>query len=1100
MKKLSLFFITCLLSASFAWADVSVTETYQTMPNISSSETTSLSQNLEYRASKSSQGTLAVWQYRRVRANKTDIIAKNTRAFLFDRSYDLSKNPYLQCSTWEGGIKKVHFNWKQVSADDDGQLLKIQVMLKDNAKAVLDITENINVEAGATYRESTQSFTSTGLDLKVNSGQLIIYNLSRTHEDNAYAAGRILIGPITITPYLLYRNKEVTIGSKQKGYVNQDLIDNTESGSITYSSDALGVATVDPSTGVVTPVAAGDAVITATWSEGVATTYTLHVVDGIIVENFSKVLTERPDAAGQEMNAVTWQGDLFEWTVRNMRRGTDDTIGLSPRKQATAMRKADTNTYLQTNSEIEGGVRHVQFNYRQWASASGTLTLGINYGLTGETWDTPAITHAETAATASTAFEFDEDINDGAKGNNYMRMKYSVSDGGSGHIVIENIKITPWLLYTNKEATMDTRGSGAMSYKNMDLINNTGSTVTYSIENYGGIPTDKIGIASDGTVTVTDRYQTGDITVQAAWSAVTTTYTLHVIGKASANASFDESEKNVDRTILVFSNVLSKADGSGDATYESSNIGVADVGETTGSITINGVGTTVITATIAENDNFQGAVVSYTLNVTATTVASYQSAEIHATLGEAIPVNELSYTIGYDGVISYASTVPAVADFVNGVLTLKAPGQTKITATLPATSNYTAASASYILTVSYSNYESFEANTTEGWYVKPEQERMGDVCKWYAYICGIQTPDYFSSNAITTRAPRTGENQGYVKSAKISGGISALAFNYSMMFAETDIENWDIHIYVNDRLVGQLTNEAGGDLDGINGRTLNPMRTKVITGINEPGTFIIRFENHSTVKSEVEYTEGNRGRFAIDNVSWENYDAPIFLNETADNSAILTVNNGETVDVNTNRSLVADVWNTLCLPFDIDKSDLGADVDVQVMSSAVIDGEDLTVGFRALSGNTLVAGTPYLVKPTSAVSLTGFTDKQITATPGTITQGSVTLTGIFGPTTLTANDKTTLFVGTPDGEGNNLFYPGETGDLKGMRAYFKLSTPSGAPTLRRARFIVNEAQSPTALEETDRALMQDNRKVLENGHLFIIRDGKKYNVTGQKIQ
>ncbi len=1093
MKKLSLFFITCLLYASFAWADVSVTETYQTMPNISSSETKSLSKEMETSSGLSSQGTLAVWQYRRVRAKKTDTIAKNTRAFLFDRSCDINRNPYLQCTTWEGGIKNVHFNWKQVSADDDGQLLKIQVMLKDNAKAVPDITENINVEAGETYRESTQSFTSTGLDLKVNSGQLIIYNLSRTHDDDAYAAGRILVGPITVTPYLLYRNKDVTIGLKQHGYANdgaQDFINNTGGeGSITYSSDDTSIATVDEENGVITPVGVGTTTITATWSEGASTTYTLHVVDGIIAENFSKVVQ-----TGQTTGA-DWHGDLWDWTVANVRRGVDDTLGLVPRIQATAMRSNAGSTIISANA-IEGGVKHLTFDWRQWASGTTPLTIDMYYSSSKDTWGDAVATQSEDAVGASTPHSFSEDIDDGAKGNAYLKLNYT---SGAGVAVLGALKITPWLLYTTKEATMDTRGSGAMSYKNMDLINNTGSTVTYSIENYGGIPTDKIGIASDGTVTVTDRYQTGDITVQAAWSAVTTTYTLHVIGKASANASFEESEKNVDRTILVFSNVLSKADGSGDATYESSNTGVADVGETTGSITINGVGTTVITATIAENDNFQGAVVSYTLNVTATTVASYQSSEIHATLGEAIPVNELSYTIGYDGVISYASTVPAVADFEAGVLTLKAPGQTKITVTLPATSNYTAATASYILTVSYSNYEAFEANTTEGWYVKPEQERMGDVCKWYAYICGIKTPDYFSSNAITTRAPRTEENQGYVKSAKISGGISALAFNYSMMFAETDIENWDIHIYINDRLVGQLTNEAGGDLDGINGRTLNPMRTKVITGINEPGSFIIRFENHSTVKSEVEYTEGNKGRFAIDNVSWENYDAPIVLNETADNSAILTVNNGETVDVNTNRSLVADVWNTLCLPFDIDKSDLGADVDVQVMSSAVIDGEDLTVGFRALSGNTLVAGTPYLVKPTSAVSLTGFTDKQITATPGTITQGTVTLTGIFSPTTLTANDKTTLFVGTPDGEGNNLFYPGETGDLKGMRAYFKLSTPSGAPTLRRARFIVNEAQSPTALDEADNAL-QSSRKVLENGHLFIIRDGKKYNVTGQKIQ
>ena len=202
-------------------------------------------------------------------------------------------------------------------------------------------------------------------------------------------------------------------------------------------------------------------------------------------------------------------------------------------------------------------------------------------------------------------------------------------------------------------------------------------------------------------------------------------------------------------------------------------------------------------------------------------------------------------------------------------------------------------------------------------------------------------------------------------------------------------------------------------------------------------------------------------------------------------------------DVNTNRSLVDGYWNTLCLPFALSKSaDLGG-ADVQELYSATRDGDDLVVGFKVLNSDELVAGTPYLVKPTSNIDLTSFTGKRIVATPTLVNKGIVTLTGIFSPQALVANDKTTLFVGTPDGAGNNLFYPSTNGNLKGMRAYFKVDSGSGSP-VRRARFVVDAETMATEIGNTE--IQARTEKQLIDGQLFIIRDGVRYNTIGQIIK
>ena len=88
------------------------------------------------------------------------------------------------------------------------------------------------------------------------------------------------------------------------------------------------------------------------------------------------------------------------------------------------------------------------------------------------------------------------------------------------------------------------------------------------------------------------------------------------------------------------------------------------------------------------------------------------------------------------------------------------------------------------------------------------------------------------------------------------------------------------------------------------------------------------------------------------------------------------------------------------------------------------------------------------------------------------------------------------------GQNNQLYWPNTSGTIKPFRAYFTISGGSGAPIRRGmpAR-IVEAANTATGVENID-AQSSDaaSVKVIENGALYIIRNGEKYNAMGQIIK
>ncbi|MCD8208633.1 MAG: immunoglobulin domain-containing protein, partial [Bacteroidales bacterium] len=97
------------------------------------------------------------------------------------------------------------------------------------------------------------------------------------------------------------------------------------------------------------------------------------------------------------------------------------------------------------------------------------------------------------------------------------------------------------------------------------------------------------------------------------------------ISKADQKIVFNEDSVEKETNDAPFTNALNEDESvvKGDVTYVSGDTSVATVDETTGEVTIVGVGTTTITATAAATDNYNSVEASYTLTVTKPATVNY---------------------------------------------------------------------------------------------------------------------------------------------------------------------------------------------------------------------------------------------------------------------------------------------------------------------------------------------------------------------------------------------------------------------------------------------------------------------------------------------
>ena len=202
------------------------------------------------------------------------------------------------------------------------------------------------------------------------------------------------------------------------------------------------------------------------------------------------------------------------------------------------------------------------------------------------------------------------------------------------------------------------------------------------------------------------------------------------------------------------------------------------------------------------------------------------------------------------------------------------------------------------------------------------------------------------------------------------------------------------------------------------------------------------------------------------------------------------------VNVTIDRSFAADQWHTLCVPFDMNATNLkavfGEEVEVAYLSGSSLAGNDLTLNFQTLdlTGDDYAqACAPYLVKPSQNVAAGAtfwsvyFDNSQSKINETT----NAKFIGSFETKNLTADQ---YFMGND----NNLYTHAGV-EMKGYRAYFEFN--GSVPANVRARVVMQPRQT-TAIGNVQES--EPSTKVIENGHLYILKNGVRYNAQGQIVK
>ena len=167
--------------------------------------------------------------------------------------------------------------------------------------------------------------------------------------------------------------------------------------------------------------------------------------------------------------------------------------------------------------------------------------------------------------------------------------------------------------------------------------------------------------------------------------------------------------------------------------------------------------------------------------------------------------------------------------------------------------------------------------------------------------------------------------------------------------------------------------------------------------------------------------------------------------DAKDNSAVLSGADGKLAHVVLQwRKLWKDgCWNTVCLPFALSAEDIADDhcplhgASIKTLSGATFQDGVLTLSFSDAS--SIEAGKPYLVKwdegeDGDAVTDPFFPSVTIDNTLRAVSVDGVIFRGSFSPVSLTANDKTRLYLGAD----NKLYRPTSDLVINSCRGYFEL--------------------------------------------------------------
>ncbi len=392
-------------------------------------------------------------------------------------------------------------------------------------------------------------------------------------------------------------------------------------------------------------------------------------------------------------------------------------------------------------------------------------------------------------------------------------------------------------------------------------------------------------------------------------------------------------------------------------------------------------------------------------------------------------INPNSLPVTYTSSNSYVAGVDE-----NGNVTLNSWGTTTITATFAGNNKYTQGAVSYELNVN---------NVVENIDFKVIE-----------FVAGKDK----GHTSILNGSTQSDEMAKY--GAKIHSGLASFAtdeyrINGRSSYTDITVESGKI---IRIEMVGSDMNRLQGTSEG----------------------------NYKIESDKIIWT-GNSQKvsFKNDQVVW-NYAAPTSIKIYVDYPIVYlaeeSANDLKTLDntyVKLNRTLVANKWNTLCVPFAISEEEIKANF-----------GEGTLVEkFEAVNGNavnfadatSIEAGVPYLIKPTVAGTTYTFNGKEVSAdAPKAEGNADVTFQGIYSPTDITNNGTVKAAGVTEDGK---VLFVNAGSHTKAFRCFFTISDNAS----------ITPAMLKISIKGVETAI---NSIVMGNNNAA---DNAIYNLQGQRV-
>lgn len=410
-------------------------------------------------------------------------------------------------------------------------------------------------------------------------------------------------------------------------------------------------------------------------------------------------------------------------------------------------------------------------------------------------------------------------------------------------------------------------------------------------------------------------------------------------------------------------------------------------------------------------------------------------ADLNGYNGEAVAYGQLENPNNLP--ITYTSSNPYVATVdANGKVTLKSWGKTTIIASYPGNDQYKPATTSYELNVINSNEDYEEkyvefvsgtdkgtTGTTAGGFISDEISKDG-VKVHCSRASFANNPYRFNGSSTSTISVEKGN---IVRIEIVGDGLTKLEKNGE---GEYDITNNNI----------------------------------VWTGSAKS----VSFKNN---KDMANYAAVTNIRVYVEYPNVKTFE----YNENEANN----IEAWEISDITLNRTLVANKWNTLCVPFAISEEEIKANFGEGTLVEKLDAVNGNTVNFA--DATSIEAGVPYLIKPTVAGTTYTFNGKDVIAdAPKTEGNADVTFQGIYSPTDIT-NKGTVKAAGVT--EGGKVLFVNAGSKTKAFRCFFTISDNAS----------ITPAMLKVSIKGVETAI---NSIVMGNSNAT---DNAVYNLQGQRV-